>query len=171
MLDVIGAGATAHTKIDWYSAWLKSPEQQVMDSELQEIIRGGNETPAIKEKCQTEFSASFGVQLRELTRRAFVNYYRNPTYLISKYVINIFAGKCRNYDMSVRRTDSHNRVVHWLYVLQSKTHCTRGTEPRVSCLHGCHCFSGTFQHVTRAIPSLPASLHFCNVSDYVTVVM
>ena len=92
MLDVIGAGATAHSTIDWHSAWMKSPERQEMESQLQEIIQGGREAPAVKEK-QAYIYAPFSVQLFELVRRAFLNYFRNPTYLISKYAINIFAGK------------------------------------------------------------------------------
>jgi ATP-binding cassette, subfamily G (WHITE), member 2, PDR len=97
MLDVIGAGATAHTDIDWYSMWKKSPERQEMESQLQEILRKGKESPAVETSSRSEFSASFGVQLSELTRRAFLNYFRNPTYLISKYAINIFGGKCSSW--------------------------------------------------------------------------
>lgn len=92
MLDVIGAGATAHTDIDWYSAWMRSRERLEMESQLQEILRNGKEISVFGERCHTEFSAPYHVQVFELTRRTFLNYYRTPSYLISKFVINVFAG-------------------------------------------------------------------------------
>ena len=95
MLDVIGAGATAHSTIDWYAAWMKSLERQEMETQLQEILQGSSDAPAVKGKPR-QFTAPFSVQLLELTRRAFLNYLRNPIYLISKYFLNIYAGKHRN---------------------------------------------------------------------------
>ena len=94
MLDVIGAGATAHSTIDWHLAWMNSPARQEVESQLQEILQGGMQIP-VKQK-QTQFSAPFSVQLLELTRRTFLNYFRSPTYFISKNATNVFAGKHRN---------------------------------------------------------------------------
>ncbi|KAF8588872.1 pleiotropic drug resistance ABC transporter [Ramaria rubella] len=92
MLDVIGAGATAHSSIDWHAVWTESSERKDMESQLQGILRKDKEAPAVRTRCQSEFAASITVQFVELIRRAFQNYLRNPTYLLSKYTINIFAG-------------------------------------------------------------------------------
>jgi ATP-binding cassette subfamily G (WHITE) protein 2 (SNQ2) len=92
MLDVIGAGATAHSDIDWHSAWKNSPERQDMESELNILLQQRNDSPVVVKGGHPEFAASFSVQFFELTRRAFLNYIRSPTYLMSKYAINIFAG-------------------------------------------------------------------------------
>ena len=119
MLDVIGAGATAYSSIDWYSAWMKSPERQKMESELQEILQSGKEMPvAITEKSHTEFSAPFHVQIFELTRRAALNYLRTPSYLISRLAMNVFGGKCQSQTHG-HRNDVYNRVIYRIYLLQS----------------------------------------------------
>ena len=120
MLDVIGAGATAHSDIDWHSVWMGSPERQEMKSQLDEILQREKEVPAVQQKRRTEFSATFSVQMFELTRRAFIHYLRSPTYLISKLAVNTFAGKAQ-LDAYFSFTDvCHYRDFHWIFIFQSK---------------------------------------------------
>jgi len=94
MLDVIGAGATARSNVDWFAAWKRSPEKVKMDAELQELLsKAGKEPVAVGSSQDREYAASFGVQMYELTRRGFLSYLRDPRYLMSKALINIIAGE------------------------------------------------------------------------------
>lgn len=48
MLEVIGAGATATTDIDWYGRWKDSPESQCTEEELGRIHDEGRSRRAIE---------------------------------------------------------------------------------------------------------------------------
>jgi len=56
------------------------------------ILQRGNAGAANTQGHVAEFAAPFSVQFFELTRRAFQNYIRSPTYLMSKYAIKLLAG-------------------------------------------------------------------------------
>ncbi|KIJ51214.1 hypothetical protein M422DRAFT_158653 [Sphaerobolus stellatus SS14] len=93
MLDVIGAGATAHSTVDWRKVWQQSPQKQQMEVELQAILAKGKEGPVITNDGPIhEHAASIGLQFKELTKRAAVNYIRSPSYLLSRAVVNIASG-------------------------------------------------------------------------------
>lgn len=96
MLDVIGAGATATTTIDWHDAWSNSSERKATDARLEELLREGEHERSngvsLDDGYHPEFAAPWGVQFWALMERSFQNYLRSPTYLLSKYVVNIFAG-------------------------------------------------------------------------------
>ncbi|KAG2049210.1 hypothetical protein BDR06DRAFT_975405 [Suillus hirtellus] len=63
MLDVIGAGATANTSVDWHNTELR-----------------------------TQFATSWKHQTIALTQCNFQAYWQNPTYLMGKLVLNITGG-------------------------------------------------------------------------------
>lgn len=92
MLDVIGAGATATTSIDWHDAWLKSKEASDFKVQLEEIHAEGRKRPPVQATQKSEFATSWGYQLITLTKRAFESYWRNPTYVMAKLFLNIAAG-------------------------------------------------------------------------------
>ena len=92
MLDIIGAGATATTTVDWHDIWVKSPEAAKFQLHLQEIHEEGRGKPPIQETHQSEFATPLVTQVHELTIRANISYWRNPTYILAKEVLNITAG-------------------------------------------------------------------------------
>ncbi|KAI5121205.1 hypothetical protein M0805_006006 [Coniferiporia weirii] len=92
MLDVIGAGATASSEIDWYDSWRNSDESTGMAAELDWIHEEGRKKPAIQATRKSEFASSWGYQLFTLTKRGFQAYWRNPTYILAKLFLNIAAG-------------------------------------------------------------------------------
>jgi hypothetical protein len=66
-----------------------------MNRQLDNILKR-SEHPAsdyTPEEKPPEFPAPFSLQLTELVRRAYQNYFRSVIYLSSKLLINIFAGK------------------------------------------------------------------------------
>ncbi|GAA6060988.1 hypothetical protein JCM10212_000674 [Sporobolomyces blumeae] len=95
ILDAIGAGASAKSDKDWYQMWNESDEakqiQQDIDRYHQE--REGEESAADKSPdAGRNYAASYGTQLKVVTARVFQHYNRDPTYVVSKFMLNIFAG-------------------------------------------------------------------------------
>jgi len=92
MLDVIGAGATASTSIDWHETWKNSPEAAKLEDELQRIHAEGRSRPVVQTEQRAEFATSWTHQAIALTQRNYQAYWRNPTYLMAKLVLNIAGG-------------------------------------------------------------------------------
>ena len=57
MLEVIGAGATATSDVDWYSRWKNSHESQDTDKAIERIHEEGLNRPAVEGESQ-KFEAS-----------------------------------------------------------------------------------------------------------------
>ncbi|KAG5638577.1 hypothetical protein H0H81_011797 [Sphagnurus paluster] len=92
MLDVIGAGATASSKQDWHSIWKSSPEAVHTQEELESIHTAGRNRPAVEATFQSEFATPWFNQFKELLFRGSRGHWRDPTYLVAKLILNIFAG-------------------------------------------------------------------------------
>lgn len=92
MLDVIGAGATASSDIDWHDVWTRSPEAENLQTELEGIHEEGRKKPPVTATRRSTFSASWPYQLFVLMERGFLSYWRNTTYLAAKLSLNIFGG-------------------------------------------------------------------------------
>ncbi|THU82570.1 hypothetical protein K435DRAFT_446226 [Dendrothele bispora CBS 962.96] len=92
MLDVIGAGATAKSIIDWYSVWAASQEAAALQTKIERIHGEGREKKIVETTQHSEFATPWIHQLWELFKRDMQSHYRNPTYLMSKFVLSIFAG-------------------------------------------------------------------------------
>ena len=100
MLEVIGAAPGTTSDIDWYQTWRDSHEYAVAQDELARLAALGGDglqrlptnssTGADKRRARDEkaglreFAAPFGVQLWEVTRRVFQQYWRTPSYIYSK---------------------------------------------------------------------------------------
>lgn len=92
MLEVIGAGATASSAINWYETWKNSKEATQTQSEIENIHSEGRKKPPVQATRKSEFATSWTHQAILLTQRAFSAYWRDPTYLIAKLVLNIVSG-------------------------------------------------------------------------------
>jgi ATP-binding cassette subfamily G (WHITE) protein 2 (SNQ2) len=92
MLDTIGAGATATTSTDWHDIWMKSPEAAELQEQIEEKHSDGRSRPRVTTERHSEFATSWIHQAVALTKRNFQAYWRNPTYLIAKMVLNIVGG-------------------------------------------------------------------------------
>lgn len=91
-LDVIGAGATASTATDWHEAWKNSKEAIQVQEELEAIHKEGRERPAVEATLHSEFATSWGNQTTRLFYRDLLSHFRDPTYILAKLALNIFAG-------------------------------------------------------------------------------
>ncbi|KAI0043049.1 hypothetical protein FA95DRAFT_1631947 [Auriscalpium vulgare] len=89
ILDVIGAGATATTSIDWHDAWSHSEEAGRVQKELEQVLEDGRRNNAVDIERHSEFSTNWAFQLKELWLREMTRHWRDPTYLVAKLMLNI----------------------------------------------------------------------------------
>ena len=91
ILDAIGAGATATTDTDWHSTWKGSPQAKAVDKELDTLLEDGRKRHAVDTEQHSEFSTSWIFQVKTLWERDIVRHWRDPTYLLAKLALNVFA--------------------------------------------------------------------------------
>ena len=97
MLEVIGAAPGTFTDIDWHQVWRSSPEYRTVH---QELDRMKEELPHAIKRVDTqankasyrEFAAHFSVQLVEVQKRVFQQYWRTPSYIYAKAALCLFSG-------------------------------------------------------------------------------
>ncbi|KZL63583.1 abc-2 type transporter [Colletotrichum incanum] len=93
MLEVIGAAPQAHTDIDWPTVWRGSEEYQIVQRELGRLSEHTSDTDIVSTtenhdpSAYEEFAANFQVQIHEVTKRVFQQYWRSPSYIFSKSVL------------------------------------------------------------------------------------
>ncbi|KAG8755116.1 hypothetical protein FRC11_006250 [Ceratobasidium sp. 423] len=92
MLDVIGAGATATSDIDWHATWNTAPESSALEQELVKIHSQGRSNAMTSDKGAPEYATGYMNQLSALLVRAFRHYSRNPIYIMSKIILNVASG-------------------------------------------------------------------------------
>ncbi|GMM34880.1 ATP-binding cassette transporter [Saccharomycopsis crataegensis] len=93
ILEAIGAGATASVKEDWGDIWRSSPEFSSTTSEIAELIKtsSANHTEEDPEMKKT-FITPYHYQLRLVVGRVATQFWRDPTYLMAKMMLMMFAG-------------------------------------------------------------------------------
>jgi ATP-binding cassette, subfamily G (WHITE), member 2, SNQ2 len=92
MLDIIGAGETATTDIDWYGKWNTSQEARNVQQEIEKIHAEGRNKPAIEATLRSTFATSWMYQVKTLMVRNAQYFWRDPTYIFSKLALNIVGG-------------------------------------------------------------------------------
>lgn len=91
ILDVIGAGATATTDTDWHGTWKSSPQAKAVDEELDTLLAVGRRRRAVDTEQHSVFSTSWIFQVKTLWERDIHRHWRDPTYLVSKFALNVLA--------------------------------------------------------------------------------
>lgn len=92
MLDVIGAGATATSELDWHCIWKNSKESVHVQAGIDSIHTEGRSRPALETTFRTEFATSWIYQVKELFIRNAQSYWRRPEYIFAKLVLNVIGG-------------------------------------------------------------------------------
>ncbi|GME43998.1 ABC transporter-like protein [Neofusicoccum parvum] len=96
MLEVIGAAPGSHTDIDWHEAWRNSAEYQAVKDELrlmkEELPQKTQPSSSGDKASYREFAAPFTVQVWEVTKRVFEQYWRTPSYIYAKLVLTTLSG-------------------------------------------------------------------------------
>lgn len=92
ILDVIGAGATATTDIEWYEEWKNSQDAQTVNKELEQVNAEGRTRPPVQAAITGAYPTRWGYQLSTLLYRDFQFRWRDPSYMMAKIGVNIAAG-------------------------------------------------------------------------------
>lgn len=80
MLTMVGAGPTGKSTQDWHEAWKNSQEARDVQLELDRIQQemGCRTTTETSKEEKSEFAMPFAIQLYEVTKRVFQQYWRTP---------------------------------------------------------------------------------------------
>jgi ATP-binding cassette subfamily G (WHITE) protein 2 (PDR) len=90
MLEI--AGSKDH---DWFETWKASEEAKNIQRGIDEIARekeGAQDNKEEDANAHAEFAMPFGAQLTEVTKRAFSQYWRMPSYILAKFMLSVAAG-------------------------------------------------------------------------------
>lgn len=93
MLDVVNKGTNPQGE-DWFDVWKQSKESQAVQSEIERIHKEQQEKVSVEESVEghSEFAMPFWFQLYEVTYRVFQQYWRMPSYIMSKWGLGVAAG-------------------------------------------------------------------------------
>jgi ABC-type multidrug transport system ATPase subunit len=94
MLEIVNGG-TAPDGQDWHSIWSSSKEKDEVMNELERIHADNSALPEdthVEAGETDEFAMPFSTQLIAVTTRVFQQYWRMPSYVISKFILGTCAG-------------------------------------------------------------------------------
>lgn len=124
MLDAIGAGATAKTNNDWGQLWTESEECKLVTKEIENLCQQRKNAKVSKfMKDQREYAMPLTTQIVAVTRRSFTSYWRDPDYLLGKYVphykVDIDSSSTWSLVYSTRLPSGCYQTVKWIYKIVS----------------------------------------------------
>ncbi|KAJ8071471.1 hypothetical protein OCU04_001791 [Sclerotinia nivalis] len=90
MLTMVGAGAQGKSTQDWHQVWKDSDEAKAIQTEISRIQQElGHQSSQNNPGSQDEFAMPFTIQLLEVTKRVFQQYWRTPGYVYSKLLLGV----------------------------------------------------------------------------------
>lgn len=94
ILECIGAGATASTNADWGDIWVNSPECANTTKEITQLHDDLRHRPAKQatKEMTAKYAAPFFTQFKYVYLRTMVQYWRSPSYIMSKFVLMTIGG-------------------------------------------------------------------------------
>lgn len=95
ILEAIGAGASSKATLDWHALWCESAEFRETQTQIDlyhSQFKGKESAADATADSKLSFAASFSTQFKAVIVRAFQNYWRDPTYIMAKIMLNIVAG-------------------------------------------------------------------------------
>ncbi|KAI0124768.1 ATP-binding cassette transporter [Xylariales sp. AK1849] len=109
-------GLTANPSIDWAATWEQSEEHQSFKQRLDEIISTNTSADNGEHDNNNDdavYAAGILHQLRAVLGRAFLNYWRDPDYVIGKVQLNLWMGLINGLTfliLSNSYTNSRNHI-------------------------------------------------------------
>ncbi|KAM0430113.1 hypothetical protein ACHAPT_006119 [Fusarium lateritium] len=93
MLEIVNNGTNSSGQ-DWHSVWKSSQERADVDAEVDRIHMEKSNHSSSQDggDSHSEFAMPFIDQLREVTVRVFQQYWRMPSYIMSKLMLGTIAG-------------------------------------------------------------------------------
>lgn len=130
---------TANGEVDWPAVWDASEEKVSALQRLQDILSGNAPQTTLDEgdddnkPAEGIYAASPFEQLRVVLRRAFLNYWRDPDYVIGKMHLNVWMGLINGLtflQMSNSLTNARNRLFSIFIGIITGPVLTLQVEPR-----------------------------------------
>jgi ATP-binding cassette subfamily G (WHITE) protein 2 (PDR) len=88
IFTTVGAAPGSHTDVDWVDTWNNSPEKVAVHAELQRIREIGDRMTATTVITHdASYAAPFWEQMRECYVRIMQQYWRTPSYILSKFLL------------------------------------------------------------------------------------
>jgi hypothetical protein len=91
MLEAIGAAPGSHSEVDWHETWRSSPEYRTVQSELGQLrskfLADSLPESEADSTSYDEFATSLWRQFVVVTKRAFQQTWRTPSYIYSKLLL------------------------------------------------------------------------------------
>ena len=93
MLTMVGAGATGKSTQDWHEVWKNSKEASDVQKEIDRIQRdmAGQVSSDTSAGAHSEFAMPLSTQLYEVTKRVWIQYWRTPEYIFSKFMLGVLS--------------------------------------------------------------------------------
>jgi ATP-binding cassette subfamily G (WHITE) protein 2 (SNQ2) len=92
ILEAIDAGST-NTANNWNEIWVKSEEYTKITQEIEDLIEKTSKLPASdNSELTSKYAASFYVQLKEVYKRTFLQFYRGSPYFMAKFMLFLLGG-------------------------------------------------------------------------------
>ncbi|KAI1111027.1 ATP-binding cassette transporter [Nemania sp. NC0429] len=130
--------SSASESMDWATIWNESSECNTSKQWLEEIT--SRPTPISQEKSEDPsdrdgavYAGSLPEQIRVVVRRAFLNYWRDPDYVIGKMQLNLFMGLVNALtflQLGDDLTESRNRIFSIFIAIITGPVLTLQIEPR-----------------------------------------
>jgi ABC-type multidrug transport system ATPase subunit len=81
-------------RIDWNEEWRNSAQNQKVLDEIEKIVKERSQIPISEDAAgkQTEFAAPVTTQIEMLTKRVFLQYWRDPSYYYGKIFVSVILG-------------------------------------------------------------------------------
>ncbi|KAG9235635.1 ABC-2 type transporter-domain-containing protein [Amylocarpus encephaloides] len=79
-------------RLNWNEEWLNSEESRIVDLEIDRIKSERSQVQRGEQVQEHEFASPVEMQIMELTKRLFVNYWRDPSYLYGKVFVAVILG-------------------------------------------------------------------------------
>jgi ATP-binding cassette subfamily G (WHITE) protein 2 (SNQ2) len=79
-------------KLNWNEEWLNSENAKEVKQEIQRIKSERSKVEPRAAGDQHEFASPVSLQTTELTKRLFIQYWRDPAYLYGKLFVSVIVG-------------------------------------------------------------------------------
>jgi len=93
ILEAIGAGATASVNEDWHEKWKNSKEFANTTKEIELLMHNSKNNEGTNDpEMHNTYALPYWDQLCFVTRRTCTQFWRDPQYISSKFILMIFGG-------------------------------------------------------------------------------
>lgn len=80
------------TKVDWNEEWQKSENNRQLMQEIDRIVSERHNISPPDTKTRHEYASPVWLQTTTLTKRLFIQYWRDPSYLYGKLFVSVIIG-------------------------------------------------------------------------------